>query len=178
MHAASAAVIMLIPQHCAFVEKRVPMPPPPAADENDAPETVQRFASMYSKIQQMSVSEKVKLATMGNKEARSLLIKDANNLVVQAVLSSPKLGDDELVQYAGDKNLSKEVARSIASRRELTRQYRIKRALVHNPNTPVHATVGFLSSLQEKDLRQVARSKNIPTVVTTAARKLLEKRRR
>ena len=39
-------------------------------------------------ISDMSVAEKVKLALMGNKEARSLLIKDPNKIVATAVVKN------------------------------------------------------------------------------------------
>ena len=41
----------------------------------------------------MSVSEKIKLATLGNKEARTILLRDANKLVCMAAATSPRITD-------------------------------------------------------------------------------------
>ncbi|MGW8195182.1 MAG: hypothetical protein ACWGOX_13055, partial [Desulforhopalus sp.] len=37
--------------------------------------------SLYAQILNMTVSEKIKLATVGNREARNILIKDPNRIV-------------------------------------------------------------------------------------------------
>ncbi|HUT83338.1 MAG TPA: hypothetical protein VMX95_01710, partial [Thermodesulfobacteriota bacterium] len=43
------------------------------------------FQSLYQKIMEMGVGEKIKLATIGNREARNLLLKDSNKIVLAAV---------------------------------------------------------------------------------------------
>ena len=53
--------------------------------------------SLYTQVLGMSVNEKIRLATFGNKEARNMLVKDQNRVVIQAVMNSPKLSEDEVV---------------------------------------------------------------------------------
>ena len=132
--------------------------------------------SLYNRIQQMSVNEMVQLATFGNRETRNLLIKNPNRIIVQAVLNSPKITDEEIISFAGNKNLSKEVPFIISNKKEYTKNYMVKAALVNNPKTPLHTAIKFLRYLLPKDLRNVSKSKNVPTVLAKTAIKMLENR--
>ena len=134
--------------------------------------------SLYNRIQQMSVIEMVKLATLGTKEARNLLIRNPNRSIVQAVLNSPKITDDEIISFAGNKNLSKEVPFVISNKKEYTKNYMVKAALVNNPKTPLPTAIKFLRHLLPKDLRSIAKSKNVPTVLAKTAIKILENKGR
>ena len=134
--------------------------------------------SLYSRIQQMSVIEMVQLATMGTKEARNLLIRNPNRIIVQAVLNSPKITDDEIISFVGNKNLSKEVPLIISNKKEYTKNYMVKAALVNNPKTPLPTAIKFLRYLLPKDLRNISKSKNVPTVLAKTAIKILENKGR
>ncbi len=45
---------------------------------------------MYQRLLNMAVNEKIRLATLGNKEARNLLIKDPNRLVITFRYQQPQ----------------------------------------------------------------------------------------
>jgi len=147
-------------------------------DESDEKKTEKLHESLYKQVMQMSVNEKIKLATFGNKEARNLLIKDLNRLVVQAVIESPKLTDEEVASYAANRNLSKEVPRLIAAKKEFVKKYPIKLALVNNAKTPVPTALRLLNFLKEKDLRNLSKSKNVSSVISRTAMKMLTSRSR
>ena len=131
-----------------------------------------------AQIRDMAVGQKIKLAYKGNKEVRSILIRDTNKVVAGAVIRSGRLSDREVSSFAGNKNLDGEVIREIAMNREFSRRYPVKVALVNNPKTPVSLAVGLVSSMQKKDLMALARNKNIPSVVTEAAVRLVRKKYR
>ena len=120
-----------------------------------------------------SVNKKITQATLGNKEDRSRLIKEQNRLIIYSVINSPKTTDDEIVAYAGNKKLSKEVPFLISTEREFTKKYMVKVALVNNPNTPLLTSTKFLRHLTGKDLTKVANSKNVPKVLSKKAFKML-----
>ena len=121
-----------------------------------------------------SVNKKITQATLGSREDRSRLIKEKNRLIIYSVINSPKITDDEIVAYAGNKNLSKEVPFLISTEREFTKKYIIKVALVNNPKTPVLTSKKFLRHLNGKDLAKVAKSKNVPKVLSKTALKMLD----
>ena len=134
--------------------------------------------SMSKSIQGMSVGQKIKLAYLGNKEVRKLLIRDTNKIVATAVVKSGRLSDQEVATYAGNKNLDNEVLRHIASNPEWTRKYPVKVALVNNPKTPVSTAVTMVSTMQKRDLLTLTRNRNIPSVVSAAALRLYRQKYR
>jgi hypothetical protein len=142
----------------------------------EADEETQR--SLHALVQKMSVFEKVKLARLGNHEARTLLVRDRNKLVASAAIRSPKITDNEIVNFAKARNVSDEVMRIIARNPDWTRSYQVKLALASNPKTPPQTAVKFLNYLQDRDLRGIMKSKDVPAVVCTHARRILQRKER
>lgn len=132
--------------------------------------------SLYQVIQGMTVMQKIKLARIGGKEARSLLIRDRNRIVSSAVLASPKLTDTEVVGYAQNRSMNEELLRIIANNREWTKNYQVKLGLAMNPKTPTPQAVKFLNYLQDKDLKTLMKSKDVPSNISTHARRILNKK--
>jgi hypothetical protein len=132
--------------------------------------------SLHALIQRMSVFEKIKLARLGNKEARGLLVRDSNKLVASAAVRNPKITENEAVAFAKARNVCEEVLRIIATSREWTRSYPVKLALAANPKTPQTAALKFLNYLQDKDLRNLMKSKDVPTAISNHARRLLQRK--
>ncbi len=132
--------------------------------------------NLYALIQNMNVMQKVKLGRLGNKEARALLVRDTNKIVATAAIRSPKITENEVVGFAQARNLSDEVLRIIASNREWTRSYQVKRALATNPKTPQPSAMKFLNYLQERDLKSIMKSKDVPSAVSSHARRILQKK--
>ena len=152
-----------------------------------APELVEELAegetldaekqgSLFALVQKMNVMQKIKLARMGNKEARGLLIRDRNKIVASAAIRSPKITHQEVEGFAKARNVSDEVLRIISNNRDWTRGYGVKVALATNPKCPVPTAMKFVNYLQEKDLRAIMKSKDVPSPIATHARRLLEKK--
>jgi len=124
-------------------------------------------------INDMTIPMKIRLAMMGNKFSRGQLIRDTNKMVVMAAIKAPQVTDLEAMKYAGNASLPEEVMAYIASRRDWTKKYGVKLALVQNPKTPLAASMRLLPHLRTKDKRTVARSKGIPTALAAQAKKLM-----
>lgn len=138
--------------------------------------TDEQRQNLYQKIIKMSIPQKIRLAMVGNREARNILILDHNKAVVMAVLRSPKLTENDVFTYAQQRNLSEEVYKYIARNKNWIKNYAIKLALVNNPKTPLAVALRFLDHLQERDLKNLSRSKNVSNVLAKAAAQLLLKR--
>lgn len=132
--------------------------------------------SLSKRILGMNVSEKIKLATKGNKEARGILIRDSNRLVSVAVISSPRITDGEVLAQAQNKICNEDVLRIIYSKREYLRKYAIKLALVKNPKVPQGVSMRLLNTLHEHDIKSLAKDKNVPGSVQMLAKKHLDKK--
>ena len=132
--------------------------------------------NLFASLQGMSVMQKIKLARIGGKEARALLIKDRNKVVATAVLASPKITESEVTTIAQSRVVAEEILRIIATQRDWTRSYGVKLALCANPKTPRPQAVKFLNYLREKDLRSLMKSRDVPSVIATHARRILSKK--
>ena len=132
--------------------------------------------SLTQRIMKMSIAQKIKLATLGNKEARSFLIRDTNKLVCTAVIRSPRITDGEVLSCATNKAVNEEVLRIIYNSREFTKNYKIKMALLKNPKLPLAVGMKFLGTLRENDLKDLSRDKNVPSGLQSVAKKMVEKK--
>ncbi len=132
--------------------------------------------NLLALIQSLSVFHKIKLARNGNKEARAILVRDRNKIVASSAIRSPKITESEVEGFAKARNVCEDVIRIIAMTREWTKSYVVKLNLVMNPRCPQTTSVKFLNYLQEKDLRAIMRSKDVPTAISTHARRLLSKK--
>jgi hypothetical protein len=132
--------------------------------------------TVFQMVQQMSVFQKIQIGRMGNKEARSLLVRDRNKLVAISVATSPKITESEIIAIAQSRNVCDEVYRVIAMSREWTRNYKVKHALASNPKCPQPLAMKFVNYLHDKDLRTLMRSRDVPRVISTHARRILIKK--
>ena len=145
-------------------------------DENAAPMEEGKKQNLTQRIMKMSIAEKIKLATLGNKEARTLLLRDSNKLVCTAVIRSPRITDGEVLACAMNRAANEEVLRIIYGNREWTKNQKIKLALVKNPKIPLTVVMKFLNSLRDAELKDLARDRNVPSGVSQFAKKLMEKK--
>jgi hypothetical protein len=129
--------------------------------------TVQRLALL-------GVTEKVKAAIRGNREERGILIRDPNKLVSVAVLSSPKLTEQEVENFARMGSVSEESLRVIGTTRAWIKNYGVVRALCMNPKTPVGLTLGLVKRLLERDIKAVVTDRNLPDPLKIAAKKIMQ----
>lgn len=132
--------------------------------------------SLEARLKDMSVGQLIKLAFKGNKEVRSLLLRNTNKSIASAVIKSGRMTDGEIVSAAGNRNLADDVIRAIAGNKEFLRKYPVKVALVNNSKTPVPTALTLLKSLHKKDLKQVARNHNVSSIISNAAKKLFKQK--
>jgi hypothetical protein len=125
----------------------------------------------------MSVVEKVRLSMLGNQEARNLLIHDPNKVIGLAVLRNPKITETEILFYSQLRNIPDEVLWEISKHRTWIKNYQVKLALVFNPKAPLALAIKLLDHLHDRDLQNLSRSKNVSSVLSRSAIRLLFKRR-
>ncbi len=131
---------------------------------------------LYARIQKMSISQKVRLATVGSREAVKLLIKEANRLIHMAAIQNPRVQYADVKKFASNKSMPDGVIRYIAGHREWTSHYEVKLSLVNNPKTPVADAMRLLVHIRTNDLRQLQRNRGIPRQVARQAKSLATKR--
>lgn len=154
-----------------------------AADEDthdtddEGKETVKdKFKPLHAQLAEMTISQKIRRATLGSSAERMLLVRDSNRLVATAVATSPMLTENEAEKMAASRNVSEDVLRIIAQNREFTRNYQIKLNLIGNPKTPFTFSSRMIPHLRDNDVRALAKSKNVPAAIQTAARQQLQRK--
>jgi hypothetical protein len=140
-----------------------PEAPPPDEDEQTA----------LQRITAMNVAQRIALAMKGSREERAILIRDPNKIVGVAVLSSPKMTENEIEGIAKMASVSDELLRIIANTRAWMKRYGVVVALARNPKTPVAISMNLLSRLNDKDLRQISADRNVPEILRITARQKL-----
>ncbi len=141
-------------------------------------EETNEHQSKYQLAQTIGVGEKIKLALTGDKEWRSILIKDSNKQVSGAVIKNPRITDGEVLSILKGSIQNDEILRVICGNKEWLKNHQIRKALVENNRTPLQTALRLIGTLGDKDLAMLAKSKNVSSVIAAQARRqLLQKKR-
>jgi hypothetical protein len=127
-------------------------------------------------FEQLSIPAKIRAASIGNASIRAKAIRSPIKVVAMAAIKAEGVKEMEVVHYAGNRNLSEDVIRYIASKREWTKLYGVRVALCRNPKTPLVEATRLLTSLRERDIQNLAKSKGVPSALVAQARRLLMQR--
>lgn len=133
--------------------------------------------SLYARVQQMGMAQKIQLALKGDREARALLVKDPNRLVGLAVLGNPRISEGEVETIAKSRNVSDEVLRKIAEHRDWMKHYAIVVALLNNGKVPAGVAIPHLHRLKIRDLAVLVRNRMVSEALRIAGRRLLLEKR-
>ncbi len=142
-------------------------------DEEGEFEDEEDGLSKYQLLQEMAVSEKIKMALTGDKEWRTLLIREPNKQVCGAVLKNPRITEGEVLAVAKNRSAHEELIRIILLNRDWLKLYDMKKALVSHPRTPLQQAIKFMGFLSERDIRELSKSKNVTQVIVNNARRML-----
>jgi hypothetical protein len=128
------------------------------------------------KINGLDVKGRIQLALKGNKEERSILIRDGTKVVALSVLEAPKLSDGEVEKFALQKNVLEAVLRQIPLKRRFMKNYIVVRNLVANPRTPLDLGLGLMKHLLTQDLKNISANKEVSETVRKLALKMYKQK--
>jgi hypothetical protein len=146
----------------------------PARSKPEA--TPGRRDNTLQKINKLDVKGRIQLALKGNKEERSILIRDGTKVVALAVLEAPKLSDGEVEKFALQKNVLEAVLRQIPLKRRFVKNYIVVRNLVSNPRTPLDLSLGLMKHLLAQDLKNLSSNKEVSETVRKLALKMYKQK--
>jgi hypothetical protein len=135
-----------------------------------------KVVPLYARMAEMTVSQKVRCATLGSAAERLLCVRDPNRLVAAAAAKSPLLKEPEAVQISASRAVSEDVLRLISMNKDFTRNYQVKLNLVSNPRTPFTFAARLVPMLRESELKMLSKSKNVTGAISTAVRQQLAKK--
>lgn len=148
--------------------------PKPSKKASLSPE--EERGSTLQKIAKLDIKGRIQLAMRGNKEERSILIRDGTKLVALAVLESPKITDGEVEKIAAQKNVQESVLRQIPMKRRFAKNYIVVRNLVGNPRTPIDLSLGLMKHLLVNDLKNLSGNKEVSETVRKLALKMFKQK--
>jgi len=140
------------------------------------PQADPKRENALQKISHLDVKGRIQLALKGNKEERSLLIRDGTKVVAFAVLEAPKLSDGEVERYASQKNVLEAVLRQIPLKRRFMKNYKVVRNLVANPRTPLDLGLGLMKHLLTADLKNLSANKEVSETIRNLALKMFKQK--
>jgi hypothetical protein len=135
-----------------------------------------RRGSALQKISRLDVKGRIQLAMKGNKEERSILIRDGTKIVALAVLDSPKITDSEVEGFANQKNVLEAVLRGIPMKRRFAKNYAVIRNIIFNPRSPIDVSLPLMKHLLVNDLKNLSANKQISETVRKMALKMFKQK--
>jgi len=150
--------------------------PTPIAVAPKKPQADGKRENALQKINRLDVKGRIQLALKGNKEERSLLIRDGTKVVALAVLEAPKLSDGEVEKFASQKNVLEAVLRQIPLKRRFMKNYKVVRNLVGNPRTPLDLGLGLMKNLLIADLKNLSANKEVSETIRKLAMKMYKQK--
>ncbi len=146
------------------------------AEEEKTEEGEKRNQSLQTRMLNMTISERVRMAMLGSAQEREFLIKDNNRLVHMAAVTSPKVQPKDVVAWSGNRLMPDGVLAYIANHRRYRRMYPICVNLVNNPRTPIKHSTRILPTLVDRDLKAMQRNRNIPGALKRQVKALIDQR--
>ena len=139
----------------------------PASGEIDA-----EVGLSEGQIRMLPIPARLKLARGAPRTLRNFLLRDTNPQVACAALLFNNLSDQEVEQTASSRSVQQEVLEAIAKKREWIGRYPVMKALIQNPRTPLNIALKYVPRLAVRDLRDMARDRNVPDAVRSMALRL------
>jgi hypothetical protein len=171
----SAPELTPAPSMPAAAQPSAPPAAKTAAKKPHAPHDTKRDNTVQ-KINKLDVKGRIQLAMKGNKEERSILIRDGTKVVALAVLESGKITDSEVEHFASQKNVLEAVLRAIPMKRRFAKHYGVVRNLVFNPRTPLDVSLGLMKHLLVQDLKNLSGNKEISDTVRKLGLKMFKQK--
>lgn len=147
-----------------------------ATAEEDEVTEEKRVLPLAKFLETLSVSQKIRRATIGSGEERAILVRDTNRLVAEAAITSPRIQENEVLRIAANRSVSSEVLRRVAESREWMKSYPVKVVLAQNPRLPLPLALRLLPMLREADLKRIATSRSVAGAVSAAAKREMQKK--
>ena len=132
--------------------------------------------SLIRRIMFMNTKDRMKLAMKGDREARSILVRDSNKVVCSAVVKNPRITEQEVENIAAMRTVADEVLRIISMNRSWARAYPIIHNLARNPRTPIPTVMNILPRIRTKDLQSLSQNKNVSEAVRRQSYRLQQVR--
>jgi hypothetical protein len=118
---------------------------------------------------ELTLGHRKSLARSRDPDVLDKLFANPEPEVVRNLLANPRVTEDDVVRLAAQRPADPAVQREISASGPWIRRYRVRRALVLNPHTPLDIGIRLLGFLNVGDLKLVRTSPTLATPLRRAA---------
>ncbi|MGO8998307.1 MAG: hypothetical protein ACLQVI_33735 [Polyangiaceae bacterium] len=130
----------------------------------------------YGKGRPLTLGERKSLARRPDREMMARLLHDPHPEVIRRLLGNPRLTEDDVVRLASKRPCRPDVIAEIARSEKWMHRARVRLSIVLNPSTPPEISAPVASLLMRQELKLVAETTAVPTVVRALCLEHLERR--
>ena len=146
-------------------------------DQGGAGISIGDGTNLFQAVRTASLTEKIKLAKQGARQALNVLIQEGDKQIMKFVLQNPRLGSAEVLLILKNPTTSLELIQAIAKNSSWTQNDEVRYQLVICPRTPLPLCLQLLNGLNPKDLSKIAKSNSVKNQLKSRALALLMQRR-
>jgi hypothetical protein len=140
------------------------------AQEEDLPMTPPEFKGV-------TLGARKAMARQPTSKWLERLLQDQDPSVIRNLLLNPRVTEAEVLKLASRTPVSSRVLEEVARSQRWISRYRVKKALVLNPYTPLGTSLPLLGFLMSQDLLFVSQRDGLSPTLRSRARRLWEERR-
>lgn len=130
-------------------------------------------ALLLEGLNAMRRGDLITLSRIGPRRVTSRLLLSTDHLVRAAGLNNPRLRDADLCAILESAEAPRTIASEILQVHRWATSYEVKRAIVRSSTTPHPVSLALIADMNPCDLRDLARSDDVPPLVSAVARRIL-----
>lgn len=142
--------------------------PSPPARRTEEPIKVPDFG----RGRKVSLGERKSLARRRDRDLIMRVLRDPSPDVIRILLGNPALTEDDVVRLCAQRPVAAAVLREVFRQPRWVVRYRIRRAIVRNPFSPLDIALQLASHLNSQDAKQVAASPELAVPLREACRRV------
>jgi len=130
-------------------------------------------ALLLDGIHAMRLGDLITLSRIGPRRVTSRLLYWTDSRVRAAGLHNPRLRDGDLCAVLESDDAPRAIAAEILQVHRWALSYQVRRAIVRSSRTPHPISLALIAELNPGDLKDLARSDDVPPLVSAVARRIL-----
>ena len=120
----------------------------------------------------VSLGERKSLARRRDRDLLARVIRDPAPEVIRILLGNPALTEDDVLRLCAARPVAPEVLREVFLSTRWIVRYRVRRAIVRNPFTPLNVALQLAAHLTSPDARAVVDSQELAVPLRDACRRI------
>lgn len=121
----------------------------------------------------MRLGDLITLSRVGPRRVTSRLLLSDDPRIREAGLQNPRLRDGDLCAILESAEPPREIAAEILRVHRWATSYQVRRSIVRSPATPHPISLALIARMNPGDLKDLARSDEVPPLVSAVARRIL-----